>query len=724
MSGIGCKCRVCYGSWHGAGQDLLAPLDKTPVVMVYYFQVEEQTVSERQCWVPYLSDNVYRLTGLGSRTSLIQLRQAAKRIEAGLKVGIVSEVPLSTLLGDEEIKNLSNHIRQISADAVKLVCHKLMWFLDWSADDIDLQDINQIAKNVRRDTIACQIQSEFLEHLLRFISSHAPEELQESVLALDEWYSDDESDHYLTELVAREINLPLSQAQEILHLAQQIVAKAVLGVGVEIAIAHLESGDFSHGKDILTTIVDSPLEDDWEDAVLAKVSDYVLPIVSRIREAARTYRKWSPDSGDPHAHDCEKIMSLVNLLRGRVTQVIEWESVVQGWVDNLAMCMCNYAVERVNEILERLPLLQHSSDYTKIDVLMTLRTRLLEAQGIIKQALNKRTSNEVKQHLTGTLRETQLLIDQIPPLPASTFPGPYHRSPQDRPFLSPVMQKSHKPDPVESCILSILYRAAILVVVGLLFGICSWFNSCSNSEPSSSSAPYSSTTTSSGMSEYLRLQNEADLLYNSHKYSEAARSYAKVIRLARENNFLLVEDIYYKYGVALERSRNRSTAIWAYQTYLQRNQNGTYTSDALKRLTRLGIVSRPQTGRSVFGKGIYAGYSEIIIDNQTDRDAVVKIMQKTDRSSKMIRDLYVRSNSRAIARQVPAGTYFLKVAYGVGWHKKQRKFLTNRSFSKSELFTVEQYHTGYSIQYSQITITLHKVYDGNFSFVEMSESEF
>lgn len=677
----------------------------------------------RQYWIPYLSDNVYRLTGLGSKSSLPQVRQAVKRIEAGLRVGITPEVPLSALLGEDEIKNLSTHLQQVSSDMLTYICHKLFWFLEWVPEGINIQSVDEVIEGVPEGSDLFAHQSDFLYNFFCFLRDHDPEALEDSILSFDDWYNDESSDNYLVEMISKDLSIPTSTARELLYEAQHTVAKTVLEASVNIAVDYLEGGNFSVGREILSVVVNSPLEDDWEDAVLMKVSSYVNPIVSRIQATLRTYQSWKPGFVDPHAQDCEKVISLVQLLRGRVTQAREWESVVQAWIDKLAVSMSNYAVEQVNEVLNRLPAVQFASNQTKIETLKQLRARLQSAQQIIKQALNQKVSDDVKRHLSSVLSDTQQLLAQLPPIPVvpnntgTRIGRDVYRYQEHHQHTASITGAGNSR-------LIFMFRIIFLfIAITPFISLCFLPITCAtDSENNLQGLSIHDSTSVSA--EYSKILQKANNLFLSRKYLEASQTYAKVIRIARDSGFTLPEDVYYKYGVASENTRNRSTAIWAYQTYITRNPDGTYAPNALRKLEKLGVISRPRTGQSPLGRGIYSGHSEIVIDNQTDRDALVKIIRLNGGKHQLVRNLYVRSGSKGRARQIPKGEYIVKVAYGKGWDKKKKKFLMYKSFSKSEPFVIVEYHSGFSIQYSVITITLHKVYGGNFSFQDIRESEF
>ena len=100
-------------------------------------------------WIPYLTDNIYRLTGLGTHSDATQLRQAVRKIDSGQRVGIKPSVPFSALLGDAELANLPNILQQVSSDPVKHLCHKLMWFPTLNVDNSQNQDTNEIRATIQ-----------------------------------------------------------------------------------------------------------------------------------------------------------------------------------------------------------------------------------------------------------------------------------------------------------------------------------------------------------------------------------------------------------------------------------------------------------------------------------------------------------------------------------------------------------------------------------------------
>lgn len=142
--------------------------------------------------------------------------------------------------------------------------------------------------------------------------------------------------------------------------------------------------------------------------------------------------------------------------------------------------------------------------------------------------------------------------------------------------------------------------------------------------------------------------------------------------------------------------------------------------------------NRLNTGAAPFTGGIRSGHSQINVDNGTDTDAIVRVVRFNDAGQQKIRNFYVRSSDKFVAKQIPPGEYVLRVAFGTDWNSDTRKFNYRKSFSKTQTFTIEETkskeqtdegeveHT----RFSKLSITLHKVLNGNFKSYPIDEEEF
>ena len=142
----------------------------------------------------------------------------------------------------------------------------------------------------------------------------------------------------------------------------------------------------------------------------------------------------------------------------------------------------------------------------------------------------------------------------------------------------------------------------------------------------------------------------------------------------------------------------RSKAIWAFRTYLQNAPNGAYRADALRQLRSMGALRRLKMGAAPFGRGVYSGYCQLKIINDTHLDAVVQVVTPYNRS---VRNFYIPASSWYRADNLPPGEYQLVIFRGLDWDNKAKRFTLYQQTNTSEYFTLEQWSDGYSVYYTK-----------------------
>src|SRR5262249_14848463 len=126
---------------------------------------------------------------------------------------------------------------------------------------------------------------------------------------------------------------------------------------------------------------------------------------------------------------------------------------------------------------------------------------------------------------------------------------------------------------------------------------------------------------------------------------------------------------------------------------------------------------------SPLGRGIREGLSTLTIENGTELDAFVKVF-KVSGGRLLIRNLFIVAGKTCTSDSVPAGEYVLLTAFGKDWDASTKKFNFRRSFAEAQRFEVTEEQVGLTTQYSRITVTLHKVLNGNFESHDISEADF
>jgi len=136
-------------------------------------------------------------------------------------------------------------------------------------------------------------------------------------------------------------------------------------------------------------------------------------------------------------------------------------------------------------------------------------------------------------------------------------------------------------------------------------------------------------------------------------------------------------------------------------------------------------------GASPFGTGIHGGKSKLSLNNGTDTDALVGVL-RLGKTEELIRNSFIPAGKKYTTKQLPPGTYILRIAFGSDWDDEKSEFNFRQSFSQSEEFQItentwtEDTDDGYikHTKASGMSVTLHKVINGNFKTHTISEDKF
>jgi len=124
---------------------------------------------------------------------------------------------------------------------------------------------------------------------------------------------------------------------------------------------------------------------------------------------------------------------------------------------------------------------------------------------------------------------------------------------------------------------------------------------------------------------------------------------------------------------------------------------------------------------------INAGHSEFTVDNGTDRDAVIKLIDSGKRQTVVA--FYVRAQESVTADLIPEGTFTVLCGQGVDWDDAVNFFKRKRSFQKFEPdmdFTMKLVQTRDQIihQYKHNSLQLQPSITGEMKESDISETTF
>jgi curved DNA-binding protein CbpA len=124
----------------------------------------------------------------------------------------------------------------------------------------------------------------------------------------------------------------------------------------------------------------------------------------------------------------------------------------------------------------------------------------------------------------------------------------------------------------------------------------------------------------------------------------------------------------------------------------------------------------PSTAAYVKGyKKLHAdGLSSVTVDNtQNNSDVFVKLVSISENNALPVRQFFIPAAGRFTVNKVRSGNYDIRY-----------RDLDSGTLAKSESFMLQQKTTSEGIQYSNITMTLYKVRDGNMRTYTISEADF
>lgn len=390
-------------------------------------------------FVPYLTDNIFRLSGIGSSSSISELRQAVRRVESGAKVGLRPSVPMSSLLGDSEVESLPQLLQSVSADPVQRTAHRLLWFLHWTNHQPESTpdaasspqassnrsnrngtpaSVNALFEDINFPDKVSQVQGDFLRFLLSFLLNKKPQHLEKTLQQYHELCL--ASDEYFLELIISETKYTPERAQAILREAQQLVAESILNPAVDVALEMLSKQKADAAIRIVNIIVHSPLDDEWEDYALRRISLHTDSLIEKLEKAARDLVECDLDYSDPYEEECKLLLDLAKRLKGRVTQAFRWETAVHNWRDQIGIAKVNRTVAILNAQLESLNRSPHHSEVENLVNLQSVADYLDEAiatlSSIPRHQLSARATGVIDQRLQemkGLLRNLEVEISKV-----------------------------------------------------------------------------------------------------------------------------------------------------------------------------------------------------------------------------------------------------------------------------------------------------------------------
>jgi hypothetical protein len=362
--------------------------------------VERRCVRLGKLFVRYLTDNPYRLLGIGSSVPHRELRQKANAVVKAASAGLPPEVALEALLGADELGRCAEIVSSLAHDAKQRTLYRLFWPLEYTrldCPDGQLKDLEHLSPLCSNSDSFQATQLRFLRSWLEFATTSTPSALQLALGAFADLYMDTDCDTYLVRLLQSEGECE-EWAYECLDRAQDEVIEHLLVSACRRAVEIWEAGSVDPAVLLLGAVRESRFEDDQIDRALQAVVDAGNREMHRIRDLGRAFQGWTPEQGELVAQEVGKLHQLAQAVQGRLSAAELWLRAIEDRVGPVACSMRSHAIDLANE----------QSDYAGA------RSILLQAQALpLPQAVREKIEHDLCQ--LGQLEEEERLWKDVRP---------------------------------------------------------------------------------------------------------------------------------------------------------------------------------------------------------------------------------------------------------------------------------------------------------------------
>lgn len=129
------------------------------------------------------------------------------------------------------------------------------------------------------------------------------------------------------------------------------------------------------------------------------------------------------------------------------------------------------------------------------------------------------------------------------------------------------------------------------------------------------------------------------------------------------------------------------------------------------------------TGSPTCSAAEYDGRGVLRVENGTNQDADVRLFDSE--TNQVIRCFFVRAGDSAQVGEIPERTYVLRYSSGLDWDDREREFRWNPYYHQFEKeFVYTEVRVGNTVEYHDMSVTLHTVTGGNVRTHSISREQF
>ncbi len=213
----------------------------------------------------YLSENPFRLLGVGSSIAQEKLRRKAEQASKSAEIGIKSSSVHDDQFGKGDIQGVSVLVRDLSNDPTRRTVYRIMWPLSESS----LTNLNSLNVSTELSIPPEEIlQLEFLLSWCCFIRQKGVTEASDCLEKWSSLYSNDAMDTRLQSLIQGEDDLSEDEALNTVFAAQDQLAQYILNKVISVSTEEWRNKNFNNATEIVRTVLNSPTDENMQDNAL------------------------------------------------------------------------------------------------------------------------------------------------------------------------------------------------------------------------------------------------------------------------------------------------------------------------------------------------------------------------------------------------------------------------------------------------------------------------
>lgn len=650
-----------------------------------------------------LSRNPFRALGLSGQTSLSDLKAAVRKGIHAAKVGLAEPGSLDDVYGPADFEVIDSLVKSISADSNQLLICRLMWPAalgrweklgsgdsqclldpgpspDSAKANYDLLKATLEADWSSRFTVWTAHQLSFVFSWILFEQSSAPKKLAQALASFTWMSSCKEAIDTLSLQSAADSGTSQADHSAEVKKAIRECALMLIEQASSKAIIAMRTGDSELGLSICQVILDSPLDDEWEERGLSSLTSFASEVCDEVSTNAEELEDWNPSWKDPLSEKVEFISALERAFGRRHPAAARWRDVLIERRETVGILMRDYAIQAYNE---------KSDEEEAIRVLVMVKS--MEVSQKFKERIDSDLAQLAENRASGVPRVPGLTkIRSAPSM--STFNG----------IGAMVFD-------VGKCKVNPLYNYSnqYLMILLPLFPL----------------GRYLTQPSLGGKTFYGRLPWTLGM--KIHLATSCALLFVGLPLLLNSAKEVTLAD-------PVSSSPQSSSALG--QVAVESPPKPTETAEAA--LPDPAMIEpeeeKPPANpiRLVNGKNVLApkrpyGLGRLTIKNKDGNADSVIILRNIATRDRAYRFVYLRSSKTVVLDRIAPGTYEVLIRQGTDWNSVDQKFNWQESLSKmDDTMEFKETKTSGGTKYSTWSLELQERVGGNASSSPLAEGEF